>query len=100
MEDCLDADLGIFNDKHFVETKACELTVKEQFEAAPFNCKFSITNDGLEVGVMGAEIESPEYCLVHVSFLRVISFDFDKVAEDETEMWHFINDCLITYFFK
>jgi hypothetical protein len=43
---------------------------------------------------------SPEYCLVYVSFLRVISFDFDAVAEDEVEMWHYINECLLAYFFK
>ena len=100
MEDCIAADLGYYNDKNFVETKACELTVREQFEKSPFNVRFCITNDGYEIGVKNAEMGSPEYCLVYVSFLRVISFDFDAVAVDEVEMWHYVNECLLAYFFK
>jgi hypothetical protein len=50
MEDCIAADLGYYNDKNFVETKACELTVREQFEKSPFNVRFCITNDGYEIG--------------------------------------------------
>ena len=103
MEDCIMADLGYTNEeigKDFVNIKSSELTVRNQFEKAPFNCRFCPTNDGMEVGIKDAEMGTDGYCLVYVSFLRVISFDFDKTAVDEVEMWHFVNDCLIDYFFK
>ena len=103
MEDCIMADLGYTNEeigKDFVNIKSSELTVRNLFEKVPFNCRFCPTNDGMEVGIKDAEMGTDGYCLVYVSFLRVISFDFDKTAVDEVEMWHFVNDCLIDYFFK
>ncbi len=99
MEDCIAADLGIFHDKDFVNIKASEYTVRNQFEKEPFNCFFSRTNDGYQIGVKGSDVHG-ENCLVYVSFLRVMSFDFNKEASDEIEMWHFVNECLISYFFK
>ena len=101
MENCIAYDLG-YRGKELphVETLACELTVRNQFEAKPFNCFISRTNDGWQIGVVGADMGDVEYCLVYVSGLQVMSFDFNEVAVDEIEMWHFVNECLIAYFFK
>jgi hypothetical protein len=99
MEDCIKADLGYPDTKGFVETKACELTVRNQFEKAPFNVRFCVTNDGWEIGVVGAEMREEGYCIVYVSGLQVMSFGYNTFAVDEVEKWHYVNDCLIRYFF-
>lgn len=100
LEDCCAADLGILHKKGLVEAKAAENTVRNQFEKEPFNCGFWPTEDGWQIGINGSHLGDEGYCLIYVSFDRVISFDTDVVVKDQVELWNQINECLIAYFFK
>ena len=94
LEDCILSDMGIKSDKDFVDIKSAENTVRNNFK--DLNVIFCETHDGYQIR------DNINDCIVYACTdnNQVMSYDFNKVATNQVEMWHFVNECLIKYFFN
>lgn len=96
MENCIAYDLGLDYDK---KAKLIENNCRENWKS--FVC-FGHTNDGLQVEGLEAkgDLNHPDFCIVYVSFGKVIS-DLEVIdTNNSTELWDAINRALYHFFFN
>lgn len=95
MEDLLMADEGYFQTKEERELSLAKKLFAENWKS--FNIRADITNDGYHVGDFTKDSDHPDYCIIYVSFLRVIHSDGVIECENQLQVWNEMNNIIANY---